>query len=559
MRRSLLVLPALLSLVGCASFAPSPAKSAAPATGTLDVKLIAFNDFHGNLRQPGSGVKVPDPADPNKTLTVPAGGSEYLATWIKQLKAKNPHHAVVSAGDLIGASPLLSSLFHDEPTIESMNEMGLEFNAVGNHEFDEGAEELLRMQRGGCHPKDGCKIGDFNGARFKFLAANVIERSTGKPLFPAYQIKRFEGVPVAFIGMTLKDTPTIVNPSGVAGLQFLDEAETVNRLVPELKAQGVRAIVVLVHEGGVQTPDGGINDCKGISGAIVDIVKRFDPEVDVVVSGHTHQPYNCAMDNRLLTSAYSYGRLVTEIDLKLDRASGDVIERRANNLIVATNVNKDANQTALLERVSKLVAPLEGRIIGTIGGALTNQADRNGETTAGRFIADAQLEATRDPKLGGAQIAFMNDGGVRGDIVPDAQGRVTFGQLFTAQPWGNNMMTVTLKGSDIVELLEQQFRPKLGVMMFVSENFTYRYDLRQPEGQRVLRDSIHLNGAPLDLNADYRVAANSFLALGGNNFSVFLRGRNPVGGPLDVDALIEYVERQPGRPVPTTPRANKVE
>lgn len=299
--------------------------AAAPASGvgtTLKVKLIAFNDFHGSLEAAGSNP-----------------GVARLATKLAELKAVNPLHAVLSAGDLIGASPLVSALFHDEPTIEAMNRIGIDFNAVGNHEFDEGKAELLRMQQGGNHPTDvfsgkGLPAdltpqGQFAGARFGFLAANVTDADSGQTLLPGVGVKSFLGNKMAVIGMTLKSTPTIVSPSGVAGLSFQDEAETVNALIPSLRAQGIKALVVLVHEGGVTT-GGGVNGCAGVSGPIVDIVKRLDPEVDLVITGHTHQAYNCLLPKRggapvRVTSAGQYGRLVTDIDVTLDPAPGTCV------------------------------------------------------------------------------------------------------------------------------------------------------------------------------------------------------------------------------------------
>src|SRR3954452_8472692 len=311
----------------------SPALAQSPAP--VELRILAINDFHGNLRPPQGGIRIADPADRSKKIAVPAGGSEHMATLVDELRAGKKHHIFVAAGDLIGASPLLSAMFHDEPTIESLSMMGLEIAAVGNHEFDEGKDELLRMQNGGCHPLDGCQGPHrFVGAKFRYLAASTIEARTGKTIFPPYQIKQFGGIPVAFIGLTLKGTPDVVSPPGVAGLEFRDESETVNALLPELKARGVEAIVVLIHEGGF--PAGGYNECPGISGPIVDIVKKFDKAVDVVVSGHTHQAYTCEIDGRLVTSGDKYGTIVTTIDLKLDRTTHDVISAKADNVIVRT-------------------------------------------------------------------------------------------------------------------------------------------------------------------------------------------------------------------------------
>ena len=342
----LLVLIALLA--ACA--APRP-------TTPVQVKILAINDFHGNLRPPQGGIRIRDPQDPSKTVNVPAGGSEHMASALNQLRAKNPNHIFVAAGDLVGATPLVSALFHDEPTIEAMNLMGLEASAVGNHEFDKGRVELLRLQRGGCHPTDGCKGPQpFGGARFQYLGAGIVDTRTGNALLPSTHIKRFEGIPVAFIGLTLKDTPTIVVPAGVAGLKFGDEAETVNALVPGLRRQGIEAIVVLIHEGGV--PSGDYNECPGISGPIVDIVKKLDRAVDLVISGHTHRAYNCRIDDRLVTSADKYGTVVSEIDITLDPKTGDVTQARADNLIVRTDrFAKDAAQSKLIATYEQLAAP----------------------------------------------------------------------------------------------------------------------------------------------------------------------------------------------------------
>ncbi|HEV8691260.1 MAG TPA: metallophosphoesterase, partial [Ideonella sp.] len=299
------------------------AASTGPAA-VVPLKILAINDFHGNLKPPIGGFRERDPKDPAKTISLPAGGAEHLASAVRALADGAPNHVFVAAGDLIGASPLLSALFHDEPTIESLGLMGLDVAAVGNHEFDHGVAELLRLQRGGCHPSDGCQgPAPFAGARFQYLAASTVDRASGKTLLPPYGIKRFEGVPVAFIGLTLKGTPAIVVPSGVAGLEFRDEAETVNALVPELRRQGIEAIVVLIHEGG--EPTGSHDECPGIAGPIVDIVRKLDKAVDLVISGHTHQAYNCRIDGRLVTSARSYGTLLTEIDVQLDRKTGDVL------------------------------------------------------------------------------------------------------------------------------------------------------------------------------------------------------------------------------------------
>ena len=535
-----LIAVSLLIALGMAACTTTPPR----ATKPVNVKILAINDFHGNLQPPRGGIRIKDPADASKTINVPAGGSEHLATAVAQLRAKNPNHIFVAAGDLIGATPLLSALFRDEPTIESLGMMGLEVTAVGNHEFDKGSAELLRMQRGGCHPTEGCKgPQSFKGASFQYLAASTFDTRTGKTILPAYHVKRFEGIPVAFIGLTLKDTPSIVVPSGVAGLRFDDESETVNRLVPELKRQGVEAIVVLIHEGGV--PTGDYNECPGISGPIVDIVKKFDKAVDVVVTGHTHRAYNCSIDGRLVTSADKYGTVVSEIDIVLDHKTGDVIQAKADNVIVRTErFAKDAAQTQLIAVYEKLAAPLAKRVVGKIAAPLTRDASPAGETSVGQVIADAQLAATRAAADGGAQLALMNPGGVRASLTAAADGSVRYEDLFSVQPFYNNLVTMTLTGAQIVQLLEQQWlgQPQPRILQ-VSHGFGYSWDNAKPVGQRVVPGSVMLDGRPIEAAASYRVTVNSFLADGGDNFQILKQGRDRRTGAMDVDAFEAHVAR----------------
>jgi 5'-nucleotidase len=539
-------------LIACATMlaallSAGPALAAKPpkTEKTIDVQLLAINDFHGNLQPPaGSSGRITTPSGP-----VDAGGVEYLSTHVKQLEQSNRRTVVVAAGDLIGASPLLSALFHDEPTIEAMNEIGLDIASVGNHEFDEGSAELLRMQNGGCHPTDGCQDGDpFGGADFQYLSANVVREDTGKTLFPAYEIRKFRNVRVAFIGMTLEATPTIVTPSGVAGLDFRDEVETVNALVPELRRRKVEAIVVLIHEGGL--PTGLYNECPGISGPIVDIVSNLDDAVDVVVSGHTHQAYNCVIDGKPVTSASSFGRLVTDIDLTLDRRSHDVSSVSVNNVIVTRDVAPDPAQTALIAKYDAVAAPLANRVIGQVTADITRTANAAGESALGDVIADAQLDATDEPDFGDAIVAFMNPGGIRTELTfaqsgSEGDGNVTYGEAFAVQPFGNSLVTMTLTGAEIDTLLEQQFdnpEPGQSRMLQVSEGFMYTWDAAAPVGSRVDPASITIDGLPLDVGASYRVTVNSFLADGGDNFTVLRNGTDRLGGEVDLDALVTYFE-----------------
>ncbi|MFN5527680.1 bifunctional metallophosphatase/5'-nucleotidase, partial [Bradyrhizobium sp.] len=462
-----------------------------------------------------------------------------MASLVKLLSDGQPNTIFVSAGDLIGASPFLSAMFHDEPTIEAMSEMGLALSAVGNHEFDEGKDELLRMQNGGCHPTEGCRGPQrFTGAKFHYLAASTFLAGTDKTVFPPYEIRTFEDIPVAFIGLTLKATAGIISPASAAGLDFRNEAESINALIPELKAKGVQAIVVLIHEGG--WPSGGMNECPGLSGPIVDIVKDLDSAVDIIISGHTHQAYVCTIDKRLVTSADKFGTLVTAIDVKLDRTTRDVVSATATNIVVDTTLPKDPAQTALIDAYEKVAAPIANRPAGSIAQPLSRVPNGAGESALGDVIADAQLAATAK---GGAVIAMTNPGGIRTDLARRDDGAVTYADVFASQPFRNQLMTVTLTGAEIKAALEQQWldpaRPRI---LQISNGFSYAFDPKQPAGGRVDAASMMLAGKPVDPAASYRVTLNTYLALGGDGFTAFKGGRDPVVGPYDDEALFAYLK-----------------
>ncbi len=534
--------PLLPSLAGALLLVLAlPPGAAAQAAPPIDLRILAINDFHGNLLPPPGGIRIADPDDNTRTITVPAGGAEHMATLVKQLRQGARNTIFVAAGDLIGASPFLSAMFHDEPTIESLSMMGLEVASVGNHEFDEGKVELLRMQNGGCHPTDNCQgPHPFLGARFHYLAASTIETASGKTIFPSYEVRKFDGIRVAFIGLTLKGTPNLVSPVSVAGLEFRDEADTVNALVPELKAQGIEAIVVLIHEGGF--PAGDYNECPGISGPIVDIVRKFDRAVDVVISGHTHQAYVCAIDGRLVTSGDKYGTVVTAIDLKLDPATRDVVSAKADNVIVRTGAYaKDPEQTALLASYDKFAAPIANRLAGSITQTLSRTPNDAGESPLGDIVADAQLAATSADNNGGAVIAFTNPGGVRTDIPKKEQGGVTYADVFASQPFRNQLVTLTLTGMQIKNMLEQQWLdPKRPRVLQVSKGFNYAWDNAKPYGDRIIADRMSLNGQRIDPATSYRVTVNNYLAVGGDGFTVLKEGSAQQFGVYDVDALYAY-------------------
>ncbi len=531
------LLAAAVTLAMTAGQTP-PVRAESPSA--IDLRILAINDFHGYLQPPNGGIRIADPADRTRKIVVPAGGAEHMATLVKQLREGRKNTMFVAAGDLVGASPFLSAMFHDEPTIEALSVMGLDIASVGNHEFDEGKDELLRMQNGGCHPVDHC-LGPhpFAGAKFRYLAASTIEKDTGKTVFPPYEIREFDGVPVAFIGLTLKGTAGIISPAAAAGLEFRDEAETINALVPELKARGVEAMVVLIHEGGL--PTGDYNECPGISGPIVDIVKQLDSAIDVIISGHTHQAYVCEIDGRLVTSGDKFGTLVTAIDLKLDPATRDVVSAHADNVIVRTSLARDPEQTTLIEAYDRLAAPLGQRRAGSVTHTLSRVPNMTGESVLGDVIADAQLAATSAEAKGGAVVAFTNPGGIRTDVVRKDDGAVTYADLFASQPFRNQLVTLTLTGAQIKDMLEQQWldpaRPRI---LQVSKGFTYAWDGTRPAGQRVLAERMMLNGEVVGPEKSYRVTVNNYLSQGGDGFIALKDGTAAQVGGYDVDALFAY-------------------
>jgi 5'-nucleotidase len=522
-----------LALLAAMAFPAGAEARGAERSKPVELQILAINDFHGQLTPVGT-----------------LGGAAVLGAYLRDAEATNPNTTIVSAGDLIGASPLISALFHEEPTIEVMNMIGLDFNAVGNHEFDEGTDELLRMQNGGSHPVDGDLDGTpFPGADFQFLAANVVSQDSGDTLLPPYAIENYQGVKVAYIGMTLEGTPSIVTPSGVAGYDFLDEADTVNALVAKLKKVGIESFVVLVHEGGVQSLGGGGNDCNGISGPIVDIVERTTDEVDLFITGHTHQQYNCVIDGRPVTSARSISRVFTDIDVELNRVTKEMTVLSVNNTTTeAANVTAAADIAEFVSVYDALSAPLANRVIGTISADITRTTNAAGESSLGDVIADAQLAATAPAGFGDAVVAFMNPGGIRADLVyaasgTEADGEVTYGESFTVQPFGNSLVTMTLTGAHIDTLLEQQFdNPSVGAnrILQVSDGFAYSWSASAPTGSKVDIASISIGGVPIDAAGTYRITVNSFLASGGDNFSVLVQGTSPLGGDVDLDALEDY-------------------
>ncbi|WP_298190406.1 bifunctional metallophosphatase/5'-nucleotidase [Novosphingobium sp.] len=550
--------------------------SAPPPAAPVEVAILAFNDFHGNLEPPRQSVVTPD--GQGGTAQVPAGGAAWLASALDALRARHPNSMTVAAGDLISASPLASSLFLDEPSVEVLSRLGLDYAAVGNHEFDRGTKELLRMQAGGCEKltaREPCQLERFAGARFRYLAASTLAAG-GTPLFPASAIRTFGSgagqVKVGVIGLTLRGTPSLVNPSGIADLTFADEADTINAEVPKLKAEGADAVVVLIHQGGKASGTPDPNGCAGFDGEILPILQRLSGAVDVVVSGHTHADYICDLPTSdparrvLLTSAGLYGKELTEITLTIDPGQHRVTARSARNLIVQSQPFTSAKGPVALSPLVPAYAPradiaayiqryvdaskaFATRPVGKLSGS-AGKAEGAAGGPLGNLIADAQLAATRSA---GAQIALMNPFGIRAAIVPAADGTVTFGDIYLAQPFGSALITESLTGAQIKAVLEQGF-DDIGPdqALAPSKGFAYRIDRRAPLGSRIT--AITLGGKPLDPAAQYRVTMNGFLALGGDGFTVFKAGRDAVTGPTDIEALEALFRSAPRLDVPVEER-----
>lgn len=571
---ALLLLPTLLA--GCATTTPKTT-----AQAPIKVQVLGFNDFHGHLEPPHQSVDVG--SAPGK-IRIPVGGAAYFASAVERYRATNPNTLVVSAGDMFGGSPITSSLFLDEPTIEVMNRIGVDFNALGNHEFDRGRQEVLRMQHGGCAQhtvREPCRIDKrFTGANFPFLAANVVTEN-GKTLFPATGIRKFgkgrNAVTVGVIGMPLRDVPTLANPAGLTGLAFRDEADTVNALIPGLKRQGADIIVLVIHQGLYTTVGANDASCGGVSGDLLKVLARLDPAVSLVVSGHTHWAYICDYGKIdparpfLVTSAGLWGEYLTDIDLEYDRASRRVTARSARNVPVQSeqytstvgpvpvrpefeSFTPRPDVDAIVQRYVTAVQTQKQRPVGKVSAPAAKPSMAIDESRLGNLIADAQLAATRPA---GAQIALMNNTGIRADLMAGPDGTVTFGAIYAVQPFANELKLVTLSGSQLKALLEQQLDDVSFDQTFSpSANVSFAFDKSRPLGSRIF--DITIDGKPLDPEASYRVAENGFLVNGGDGFSVFRQGRDLVTAGQDLEALEKWIAAVPVRELPPLGRVRNM-
>ncbi|WP_061295305.1 bifunctional metallophosphatase/5'-nucleotidase [Herbidospora cretacea] len=548
---------AAVASAGAIALAIGPAGASASGKAKNDelvpIRILSINDLHGNLEPPtGSSGRI---ADESGTIIDGVGGAAYLATYVKQ--QRNRDTVLVAAGDLIGASPLLSAAFHDEPTVAFLDSLELATSSAGNHEFDEGITELKRVMDGKCHPVDGCSpAGKWKGTDFEFIAANVIDTKKNKPALSPYYVERINGEKVAFIGLVTKTTPTIVTASGIAGLDFTDEVAAANETSAYLRdVKGIKAQVVLVHEGDQVTPNQSPDACPIVKGAGSRIAEGIDPEIDLVISGHSHQAYICkatdpAGQQRVYTQGSSFGRVLTQIDFNIDKETGDIVRSSvvADNTVVRRTVTPDPATVTFINDWKARVATVANKKVGDITADITNVAGPSGESPLGNLIADSQLESAKTG--GNAQIALMNPGGIRTTLtyasspVGEGPGVTTYGEIFAVQPFNNLVQVVTLTGAELKLVLEQQWVGGPNNQAFTkilqpSSNFTYSYSNSAPWGSKV--SDIKIDGVPVTPTQSIRVAANNFLVGGGDAFAAFTQGDDLWSGPLDIDAFEAYL------------------
>jgi 5'-nucleotidase len=543
---------AVLSAQAVAQSEPPGAQRSPPAR----VQLLGLNDFHGQLAAPLTKIE-------GRVV----GGAAVLASYLRAASAQFPGDTLlVHAGDWVGASPPSSALLQDEPAVMFVNLLANRFctygnrmhprcnvvGTAGNHEFDEGVAELMRLLRGGRARRGPFLERPWRGARYPYVSATVLDKRTGRTLFPPYVVKQVSGVRIGVIGAVLQSTPSLVIAGGVARVRFVDEASAINAQVAVLRRRGIETIVVTIHQGGPQAPYPGPTrpDAPGPTEGIPDIVAALDDAVDVVVSGHAHAFTNALMKNRsghpiLVTQCPNAGAAYASIELTIDRQTGDVVHKTATILPTYNDAGPGLTPASdvleLVRRAEQRVRPLAERVVGQAAHAIAQQPNQAGESALGDLIADAQRSVTH------AQIALMNQGGVRTSL--DA-GPITWGELFAIQPFANTVTVMELTGEQVRRVLEQQWSEQGSVHMLQVSGLRYAWDPARPVGARV--HDVVVGDAPLVASAPYVVAVNNFLAGGGSGFSTLREGKKQRTGPVDLDALVSYIEAL-GKPVQLEP------
>lgn len=552
--------PLCIALAAAAIISGCATRPAPP----LELNVVALNDFHGHLEAGKFSYTAQ-----GKQATVKAGGIDTIGAALQAWRLEDKDLMFVGAGDLVGASPAMSSMWADEPSLVALSMLGMRASSAGNHEFDQGRAELLRQQHGGCaspRAEKACKLApDYSGASFTYLAANVVDKVTGKTLLPAYKIEEAKGVKVAFIGAVLKDTPSVVLASGIAGLSFLDEADSINKALAEVRAKGATVFVVLIHEGG--HTDEGFNepDCKNLKGPIVSIVNRLDPELRLIVSGHTHKGFQCKVGNRTVTQAEMGGHVLSRIKLTVDAESRTLRDIHVRNVVMEPGkYPADPRLAGYLKQVKERSDAALARPVARMAVKSTVRKNNEaGEAPLGNLVADAVLDAVAGE---GVQIAFMNQGGLRKDLEAGDSLTTTFGQAQVVLPFSNTVVVMDMTGAQLRALLEQQWirkhKDSQPEMLHPSRGFSYAWDSTRPPGARVIPSSVKLNGVPIEDAKTYRVAANNFIAEGGDGFDAFTQATNKRNtNILDLDAFIAHLKRQDsaGKPAGSDSVAGRVE
>ncbi|SOD75001.1 2',3'-cyclic-nucleotide 2'-phosphodiesterase (5'-nucleotidase family) [Jatrophihabitans sp. GAS493] len=512
----------------------------------VQAQLLAVNDLHGNIT--GNGLTYSDPYTGVKDA---AGGIAALAGDLERARSENPNTVTVEAGDMVGGSPPETALLRDKPTLDAMNLMGFDIGTLGNHEFDRGVKELQLQINGGTSTVDPSI--DFNKLDYPVVDANVISDATGQPLLPPYLVKRVAGVPIGFIGATTIFTPTVTTTDATAGVHFTDEVTAINGSVAALEKQGVHTFVVIIHEGGTQTsfPVGVVSD------RINSIAAHLDPAVKLVVSGHTHTTVSTRVGQALVVQASSYGRAFDQVQLLLDRKTetikatwGAIVPVWRSSIPQSTDpdapaVPIDQQVQAIVDNAVATTNPITQRLINTASTDIPSQRENGqsaaGESPAGDLIADAQRA------YAGTQLAFVNTGSIRSGFTA---GPVTFGSLYTAQPFQDNYVdTFELTGAQVWAVLAQQLATGTGGIMQVS-GLHFAYTGTQGSGSitgvwlgKAGDDS---NPIPNDGSQTYTATANSFAANGGDGFTVLKGASNVVQQVQPVlTALVDFVSKQP--------------
>ncbi|UXH44004.1 5'-nucleotidase C-terminal domain-containing protein [Rossellomorea vietnamensis] len=485
----------------------------------ISVQLLGVNDFHGQLEtvRTRNGKQV--------------GGAEYLAAYLKKHRQENENTLLVHSGDMVGASSPVSSLMQDEPAVEWMNEVGFDIGTLGNHEFDEGTEEMFRLLDGGKHEKTGT----FEGAAFPYTAANVIDKKTGKTILPPYLIKEVDGVPIGFIGVVTTETKDIVLPSGIEEVEFTDEVTAINQSVKELKAKGVRSIVVLGHVSASSNEDG-TNPAQDAA----EFAPRIDDEVDIIFGGHSHGFANTSVDGKLIVQSYSYGTAFSDVDLLIDRETKDIVNKQA--AILSTyhdGILPDKKIKQMVDSYSADKQMMLDQKMGQAEAPITKEKTASGERPIGNLIADSHRENMH------TDIAFMNPGGIRANL---DEGELTWGDLYTMLPFGTNLVKLSLTGAEIKEALEQQWTGNFQTIMQTS-GLDYTYDKDAPPGHKVVAMTDR-DGNAIQPDQTYTVALTNYLATGGDGFTAFKKGNDSVEGPPTLDSFITYIIESGGSVAP---------